>query len=338
MVLTTCVNFATGSRPPQPAGAGPGVSRALPVDAQTIYSLSPMLDPDPIARAITDRLTTLQASQRLSAWSLIVSFLGDAIVPRGGVVSAGAVQALMQRLGIGHGAVRTAISRLSADGWIERAREGRNSFYRLSTDVAGTVEAAERRIYAASSLLPRAAPRSLVIAPEPLSEATLRAVDADGALQLTPQVFVCFAAADGLPPALRLPGATVAEAATLTPGSAMLERMAEARQSAEIEALRQAYLPIAAALDRGPAPSPEDAMALRCLMIHEWRRLALRVLAVPADLVQAHDPEPETRALIASIYARILAASEAWLDETATTPSGPLPPPDARLGRRFDGS
>ncbi|WP_295507936.1 hypothetical protein, partial [uncultured Sulfitobacter sp.] len=73
------------------------------------------------------------------------------------------------------------------------------------------------------------------------------------------------------------------------------------------------------------------------LMIHEWRRLALRVLAVPANLVKSDDPEPETRALIASIYARLMAPSETWLDANATTPEGPLPPPDGRLAARFGG-
>ena len=292
---------------------------------------------DPFTATIAARLTALQASQRLSAWSLIVTFLGDAIVPRGGEVSASTLQTLMQRLGIGHGAVRTAISRLAADGWIERSREGRNSFYRLSADVAETVLSAERRIYAASSLLPPDTPRSLVIAAHPLSEATLRALEARGSLQLTPQVFLHFTRPADLPAPLRLPGATLADAPALTPGAAMLDQMAEARQVAEIEALRAAYLPVSAALDLDPAPTPEDAMALRCLMIHEWRRIALRVLAVPADIVQANDPEPETRALIASIYARVLAASETWLDQNATTPSGQLPPPDARLGQRFGG-
>jgi phenylacetic acid degradation operon negative regulatory protein len=294
-----------------------------------------MNTPDPITAAIKTRLTTLQTSQRLSAWSLIVTFLGDAIVPRGGEVSASTLQSLMQRLGIGHGAVRTALSRLAADGWIERSREGRNSFYRLSADVAETVLSAERRIYAASSLLPADTPKSLVIAAEPLSEATLRTLDSFGALQLAPQLLLCFTHGPDLPSDLRLPGATIADTASLIPGAAMLEALAEARQAREIEELRQAYLPLNAALDRDP--SPEDAMALRCLMIHEWRRLALRVLPVPGDLLQPNDPEPETRALIAAIYARLLAPSEAWLDANAATPSGPLPPPDARLGARFAG-
>lgn len=296
-----------------------------------------MNTPDPITAAIKTRLTALQASQHLSAWSLIVSFLGDAIGPRGGVVSASTLQTLMQRLGIGHGAVRTAVSRLAADGWIVRSREGRNSFYALSGDVGETVLSAERRIYAASSLLPANTPRSLIIASEPLSDATLRALETSGALQLTPLVILCFAPAVNLPAALHLPDATIADAPTLIPSTAMLKKMAEARQVDEIDTLRQAYLPTSQALEQAPAPQPEDAMALRCLMIHEWRRLALRVLSIPLDLVQPNDPEPETRALVASIYAHVLPASEAWLDANATTPSGPLPPPDARLAARFGG-
>ena len=128
--------------------------------------------------------TALQASQQLSAWSLIVSFLGDAIGPGGGVVSASTLQTLMQRLGIGHGAVRTAVSRLAAEGWIERSREGRNSFYALSGDVGETILRAERRIYAASSLLPADTPRSLLIAADPLPDTTLRDLEAAGALQI----------------------------------------------------------------------------------------------------------------------------------------------------------
>ncbi len=296
-----------------------------------------MSEPDPIAETITARLASLQAGGRLSAWSLIVSFLGDAIGPRGGVVSAGTLQAVMQRLGIGAGAVRTAISRLSADGWIERSREGRNSFYRLSGDVEETVRAAERRIYAASSLLPTDAPRSLVIAAEPLSDEALGGLEPAGALQLAPQLILYFAAAAELPDSLRLPGATLAGLSSLEPGDALRARLAEARHFAEFEELRAAYEPLGAALQRPGSPPPADAMALRCLMIHEWRRLALRVPAIPADLVEPGDPEPETRALIAAIYAKLLPASEAWLDADATTPAGPLPPPDARLAARFGG-
>ncbi|MBC7283656.1 PaaX family transcriptional regulator C-terminal domain-containing protein [Hoeflea sp.] len=298
---------------------------------------SSMPDADPISAAIQSRLTALQAGGRLSAWSLIVSFLGDAIGPRGGVVSAGAVQAMMARLGIGHGAVRTAISRLAADGWIERSREGRNSFYQLSGDVGETVLIAERRIYAVSSLLPSGAPRSLIIADAAFSDASMHALQEIGALLLSPQLALCFLGVSDLPAQLRPPGVTLDRQPSLVPGAAMLRQMADARQSAEIAELSAAYRPLHTALDSGAAPTPEEAMALRCLMIHEWRRLALKLLAIPADLLPPGDPEPAARALIAAIYARLLPASEAWLDAHAATPSGPLPPPDARLGARFGG-
>jgi len=290
---------------------------------------------DRISAAIQSRLAALQADGRLSAWSLIVSFMGDAMAPRGGVAPSGALQALMARLGIGHGAVRTALSRLAADGWIERSREGRNSSYRLSADVTETVLLAERRIYAASSLLPAATPRCLVIAPAPQAVATLDALAALGALQLASETWLCFSATDALPAALRQSGATLADSPHLCPGAAMRAEMARARHAVEMARLLAAYRPVAAALEAGPLPGALDAMALRCLMIHEWRRLALKLLAIPADLVQPDDPEPATRALVAAIYARLRAPSEAWLDAHAAMPTGPLPPPDARLGARF---
>lgn len=294
-----------------------------------------MTTPDPIATVIQTRLDTLDAGNRLSAWSLIISFLGDAISPRGGEVSAGAVQALMARLGIGHGAVRTAISRLSADGWIERSREGRNSFYRLSPDVAETVQRAERRIYARTSCLPPECSRTLVIGADAFDPGALDTLETFGALMLNPQLALCFTAAATLPESLRPPATTLAAVSNLDPGTDAIARIAAARQRADLEALRTAYAPVPAMLESQTEIAAGDAMALRCLLIHEWRRIALRVIAVPADLIQADDPEPETRALIARIYAQLVPASEAWLDDTAATPAGALPPPDEGFATRF---
>lgn len=286
----------------------------------------------PISRLVALRTAALEAHNRLSAWSLIVSFLGDAVSPRGGIVSAGAVQALMARLGIGNGTVRTAISRLSADGWIERTREGRNSFYRLSHDVAETVQRAEQRIYAKSSCLPPECPQTLVIGTDAFDPDTLETF---GALMLNPQLALCFAAADALPESLRPPAATLATVSKLDPGTDATARIAAARQRADLEALRTAYAPVPAMLESQTEIAPGDAIALRCLLIHEWRRIALRIIAIPADLLQPEDPEPETRALIARIYAQLVPASEAWLNDIATTPAGALPPPDAGFATRF---
>ena len=294
-----------------------------------------MTTPDLIDAANQTRLDALDADNRLSAWSRIVSFLGDAISPRGGEVSAGTVQMVMARLGIGHGAVRTAISRLSADGWIERSREGRNSFYRLSPDVAETVERAEQRIYARSSCLSAECPRTLVIATDAFGSDRLETLEALGALVLSPQLALCFTAATALPESLRPPATTLAEVSSIAPGADTIARIAMARQRADLEALRTAYKAVPALLESHAEIAPYDTIALRCLLVHEWRRIALRIPLIPADLLQPDDPEPETRALIARIYALLVPASEAWLDDNATTPNGALPPPDGGFATRF---
>ena len=64
--------------------------------------------------------------------SIIITVFGDAIVPRGGAVWLGTLLEFFKRLDIDGGVVRTAMSRLAADGWLERNKVGRNSFYRLA--------------------------------------------------------------------------------------------------------------------------------------------------------------------------------------------------------------
>ena len=63
--------------------------------------------------------------------SIVITVFGDAIVPRGGSVWLGTLLEFFEALDIDSGVVRTAMSRLAADGWLERNKVGRNSFYRL---------------------------------------------------------------------------------------------------------------------------------------------------------------------------------------------------------------
>ncbi|WP_420409958.1 PaaX family transcriptional regulator C-terminal domain-containing protein [Hoeflea sp.] len=294
-----------------------------------------MNTPSSVKGLIDARLRALQVDNRLSAWSLIISFMGDAISPRGGLVSAAAVQALMARLGIGHGAVRTAVSRLSADGWIERQREGRNSFYRLSPEVTQTVRAAEARIYASSSLLAAGTPMALVLGAEDFGDKARDHLEGLGALPLGSRLALCFTPPQDLPADLRPPAATLATVSSVDPGAASGERIAGARQWSDLETFRAAYGPILAVLEEDPVVSAEDAMALRCLLIHEWRRIALKILPIPPALLLPDDPEPGARKLAATVYDRLKEPSEAWLDANASNLAGPLPPADFRFAERF---
>jgi phenylacetic acid degradation operon negative regulatory protein len=77
--------------------------------------------------------------------SIVITVFGDAIVPRGGAVWLGTLLAFFEALDIDSGVVRTAMSRLAADGWLERSKVGRNSFYRLASKGQHIFETARRR-------------------------------------------------------------------------------------------------------------------------------------------------------------------------------------------------
>src|SRR6266446_3149408 len=79
--------------------------------------------------------------------SIVITVFGDAIVPRGSSVWLGTLLEFFKTLDIDSGVVRTAMSRLAADGWLERNKVGRNSFYRLANRGRQTFDAATKHIY-----------------------------------------------------------------------------------------------------------------------------------------------------------------------------------------------
>ena len=82
-----------------------------------------------MSKAIDHLIADWHKRDTLRVWSVIITLFGDAILPRGGAVSSQTVQAIMQRLGIESGAVRTAFSRLAKDGWVQREKQGRCLLY-----------------------------------------------------------------------------------------------------------------------------------------------------------------------------------------------------------------
>src|SRR3954469_25987941 len=86
----------------------------------------PKVMPHPLSRII-DQLKR----EPSRTGSIVVTVFGDAILPRGGSVWLGTLLEFFKGLEVDGGVVRTAMSRLAADGWLERSKVGRNTFYRL---------------------------------------------------------------------------------------------------------------------------------------------------------------------------------------------------------------
>ncbi|HEX5999246.1 MAG TPA: PaaX family transcriptional regulator C-terminal domain-containing protein [Hyphomicrobiaceae bacterium] len=104
----------------------------------------------PTTRKLAILLASFERRRPMRAGSLIVTIYGDAIVPRGGSLWLGSLLDMMAGFGVEPGLVRTAISRLVADGWFERTRIGKQSYYRLSPWGAAEFATATTRIYRAS--------------------------------------------------------------------------------------------------------------------------------------------------------------------------------------------
>jgi phenylacetic acid degradation operon negative regulatory protein len=98
-------------------------------------------------RKLNALLASFERRRPMRAGSLIVTIYGDAIVPRGGSLWLGSLLDLMAGFGVEPGLVRTAISRLVTDGWFERTRIGKQSYYRLSPWGAAEFATASSRIY-----------------------------------------------------------------------------------------------------------------------------------------------------------------------------------------------
>lgn len=79
--------------------------------------------------------------------SLLVSMLGDIVVPHGGEIALSSLVHAGELLGIGEQTIRSAANRLAGEGWITGETLGRRSFFRLTDFGRIRFEVASRRIY-----------------------------------------------------------------------------------------------------------------------------------------------------------------------------------------------
>lgn len=261
--------------------------------------------------------------------SLIITLFGDVLMPRGGGIALSNIIALMEPLGIGPGVVRTAISRLSADGWLVSTRQSRASFYRISPARRGEFVRASRHIYGPPR---RAAARNFILAmPESIGRDAVR--ERFGRLGFVAWQGMLLAPERPLPRSLE--AETVVLKATGSAGS--LQRLAaRAWRLDTLAELYRAFITQVAPLTGEIASfGPRDALLARLLLIHDYRRIILRDPRLPAAFLPADWAGTAARRSCARLYEGLLDGSETWVDENALTETGALPPPSSALRHRF---
>src|SRR3954454_5634455 len=268
--------------------------------------------------------------------SIVITVFGDAIVPRGGSVWLGTLLEFFEQLDIDPRVVRTAMSRLTADGWFERNKVGRNSFYRLVQSGRQTFDIATKHIYGPPASDWTGRFELLLIANGGDRDAAREALKNAGFGSPLPGVWV---APSGVPIPGEAKGAIRLEVSAeddsgrrLLSESWPLERTADAYRR-----FMKSFEPLRTWVARDKL-SEIDAFIARVLLIHHYRRVVLRDPLLPVALLPRDWPGRAARQLCGEIYRGVLPASEQWLDRHASNEDGPLPKPDRALARRFDGA
>ena len=266
--------------------------------------------------------------------SIVITVFGDAIVPRGGSVWLGTLLAFFEMLDIEGGVVRTAMSRLATDGWLERSRVGRNSFYRLARKGRQTFDAATRHIYDPPPPDWTGRFELLLIGAGEDRDASREALKNAGFGSPLPGVWV---APSGVPVPEEASGAIRLEVSAEDDSGRRL-----LRESWPLERTADAYLkfmntfePLRGWIARQDAIADADSFTARILLIHHYRRVVLRDPLLPTALLPQNWPGRAARELCGDIYRGLLPASEQWLDRNGTNESGPLPQAHPELARRF---
>lgn len=254
---------------------------------------------DPLAPLIA----SLRAEGRLRVWSLVITAFGDLVQHRGGAITTARLGAVLGRIGVEPGALRTALSRLDSDGWVVRERTGRTSLCRLSAEGLAQFGPATSTIYAP----PRAAP---------VERWSLSASLGDTG------------------PVLRLDPAGQAAGDVVVTGT--LDQITPAFREASLDpACRAALEMLAEDLRALPGVTePLDAAAARLLLIHRWRRIVLRFPEPWAQLLPASAPLPDPRRAVAEAYAALSGPAETWLSRPLPGGEG-MPAPRAEFASRF---
>jgi phenylacetic acid degradation operon negative regulatory protein len=298
------------------------------------------------ARAATRKfnalLTSFERRRPMRAGSLIVTIYGDAIVPRGGSLWLGSLLDMMAGFGVEPGLVRTAVSRLVADGWFERTRIGRNSYYRLSATGAAEFATATARIYrAAEPAWSGEMDIAMITTPDVSRRAALRdRMQREGYGQVAANVMLRPHAASLAPVSAEPASPDVIRLVTRRGNVEDARALAETCwQLGELNAAYRQFIeafgPVASEIAAGAELGDAQAFQLRILLIHDWRRIVLRDPLLPRAMLPQDWPGSRALELVRGVYRRTLAGSERWLDRHAADANGALPPPVPDLEARF---
>ena len=295
------------------------------------------------ARAV---LRAFRTQRPIRAGSLLITIFGDSVAPRGGEIALSSLIELCRPFGISERLVRTSIGRLAKDDWLEAARVGRNSFYRLTAHGRNEFDVATRRIYSVTATEWTGCWTLLLMFQLTAAErnSLSEAFRWRGFGQATPGVLAY--------PADRMQEVQDELAKSPTGARVICVRGSsaspEADQSlaqhawdlAELEQRYRRFVALFSPIERNlrrDTASPAACFVIRTLLIHEYRRIHLRDPLLPGSLLSATWPGAAASRLCRELYGAVLSGAERFLTVHGANRAGPIPPASPHTLRRFGG-
>ena len=224
-----------------------------------------------MADADLSRLVQIILSERSPrVWSLVVSLFGDLGQGTDTAISSHHVNQILSDIGIRPEAIRVALHRLRKEGWLQSARQGRSSLYSLTEKGRAETLAAIPRIYG----VPEKAETAWIV----LNRPKANNVASTGEYSISSNVTLSTAQ----------PEDPEVYAKPILPSDVLpdwiYEKLCQSEFVAQTHDTADRLKALQSTLrDVGPL-SPYDSIVLRVLIVHNWRRIALRMPDLPSFL------------------------------------------------------
>jgi phenylacetic acid degradation operon negative regulatory protein len=254
----------------------------------------------------------------VNARSALFDLYGDHLLSRGEQAPVAALVRLLAPLRISAPAVRTAVSRMARQGWLEPVRLPDGAGYRLTPRAVRRLRQASERVYRRDA--PPWDGRWHVVVLDRIAERPRRE-------RLRSALgYLGYACLDGSTwispyPSVELEALLAAERVRAERFAARYDGDARglAARAWDIDGLAHAYQQwMAMAGDLLPAPggeeSDEQVFAARSVLVHEWRKFLFIDPGLPRELLPAQWPGAEAAELFHAQAQRLLPAAARFVD------------------------
>lgn len=243
-----------------------------------------------LTKSLSDAATSLSALSNQRVWSLLVTVFGDLAQNEGDAIEGTVLTALMADMGIKPEAIRVALHRLRNDEWIVSYKNGRTSQHSLTAHGRQISAAANPRIYNAPQ---QATEKWQMVILENATAHTRNLMEDSGFAAFMPRVYLGASTAVA-------PKGTIALEPKIVP-SWLAGQFEPKDLLQDYAALHHALLEMRQALAEAKPLNTRETTMLRCLIVHNWRRLVLKHPELPRSLYSESWRGHDCRALVSDL-------------------------------------